>query len=267
MKRTLKILLAETKISMMASFQYRVQEGMALLGLLVESLVYLVVWTTIARAKGGAVGGYTEGEFAGYFIAWTFVRHMTTGWSPWWMEMRIRRGEFNTLLLRPIHPYFVDMGRMMGMKTIAMFTLIPTIFLLTLVFKPDFALIPWSLAALLPALVLAFLMRYTLMYALAVTAFWTTRVTALFELWFAVEFFTSGRVAPLSVLPEWALNIANVLPFQWMFAFPLELLLGRLSPQEAMHGFLMQGLWLAGTAIVVRVTWRSAVKQYSAVGG
>jgi ABC-2 type transport system permease protein len=86
-------------------------------------------------------------------------------------------------------------------------------------------------------------------------------------MWFAVEFFTSGRVAPLSVLPEWALNIANVLPFQWMFAFPLELLLGRLSPQEAMYGFLMQGLWLAGTAIVVHVVWRSAVKQYTAVGG
>ena len=79
MKRTLRILLAESRISMLASFQYRVQEGMALLGLLVESLIYLVVWTTVARAQGGSVGGYTAGEFAGYFIAWTFVRHMTTG--------------------------------------------------------------------------------------------------------------------------------------------------------------------------------------------
>ncbi len=252
---------------MMASFQYRVQEGMALLGLLVESLIYLVVWTTIARAQGGSVGGYTAGEFAGYFIAWTFVRHMTTGWSPWWMEMRIRRGDFNTLLLRPIHPYFVDMGRMLGMKTIAMLTLIPTIALLALAFRPEFSLIPWSLVALLPSLVLAFLMRYTLMYALAITAFWTTRVTALFELWFAVEFFTSGRVAPLSVLPMWAQNIAGTLPFQWMFAFPLELLLGRLSPQEALFGFLMQGLWLAGTAVLVRLVWRAAVRQYAAVGG
>ena len=52
-----------------------------------------------------------------------------------------------------------------------------------------------------------------------------------------------------------------------MFAFPLELLLGRLSSQEAIYGFLMQALWLAGTAIVVRVVWRSAVKQYTAVGG
>ena len=71
-----------------------------------------------------------------------------------------RRGDFNALLLRPIHPYFVDMGRMLGMKTIAMLTLIPTIALLALAFRPDFSLIPWSLVALLPSLVLAFLLRY-----------------------------------------------------------------------------------------------------------
>ncbi len=197
MRRTLRILLAESRISMMASFQYRVQEGMALLGLLVESLIYLVVWTTVARAQGGSVGGFTTGEFAGYFIAWTFVRHMTTGWSPWWMEMRIRRGDFNALLLRPIHPYFVDMGRMLGMKVIAMLTLIPTIGLLVLAFRPDFTLVPWALLALLPSLVLAFLLRYTLMYALAISAFWTTRVTALFELWFAsrVLHLRAGRPA------------------------------------------------------------------------
>jgi ABC-2 type transport system permease protein len=127
--------------------------------------------------------------------------------------------------------------------------------------------VAWSLLALVPALVLAFLIRYTLMYALAVTAFWTTRVTALFEVWYAVEFFTSGRVAPLSVLPQWAQNIAGALPFQWMFYFPLELFLGRLTQAEALHGFLMQGLWLAAVILLMRVVWRAAIRQYGAVGG
>jgi ABC-2 type transport system permease protein len=258
---------AEYLVSLMATFQYRVQTGMELLGLLMESLIYLVVWTTVARAQGGEVGGFTADEFAGYFIAWTFVRNITTGWSPFWFEHRIRRGEFNSILIRPVHPFFTDMGRMLGMKTTASITLIPTMFLMTLLFKPTFTLIPWSLLVMVPAIILAFLLRYTLMYALALTTFWTTRVTALFELYFAIEFFVSGRIAPLSVLPIWAQNIAEVLPFQWMFYFPLELLLGRLAPEEVAFGFLMQALWLGASLLTVRLSWRGAVKQYTAVGG
>jgi ABC-2 type transport system permease protein len=267
MRRTLRILWAHYKVDLLAAFQYRVSGALEMLGMLAESVIYLVVWTTIAAARGGEVGGYTAGEFAGYFIAWTFVRNLTTGWSPWWMEHRIRRGDFNTLLLRPIHPYFTDMGRMVANKTVQMLAVVPTMGLMAIAFRPEFHLVPWALAALLPALILAFLLRYTLMYALAVTAFWTTRVTALFEIWFAVEFFLSGRVAPLSVLPAWAVRIADFLPFQWMFYFPLELLLGRRSPQQAAVGFLMQAAWLAVTVVVVRLVWRGAVRQYGAVGG
>jgi ABC-2 type transport system permease protein len=267
MKHTLKVVFAQFKIAMLGGIQYRLHAGLQLIGLLVESVVYLVVWTTIARARGGEVGGYTAGEFAGYFIAWTFVRNITTGWSPWGIEWRIRRGEFNALLLRPIHPYFFDMGEMLGDKTTANITLVPTIALLVLTFRPEFTLVPWALAAMVPALLLAFLLRYTLMYALAITAFWTTRVTALFELWFALEFFTSGRIAPLSVLPDWAQSIANALPFQWMFYFPLELLLGRRGPEEALVGMGVQALWLLVTVVVFRFVWRAAVRRYAAVGG
>src|SRR3972149_2724824 len=130
MRRALRILLAEYKISVLAPFQYRVQMGLELLGLLFEGVVYLVVWTTIARARGGEVRGYTVGEFAAYFIAWTFVRNITTGWSLSWMEERIRRGEFNALLTRPIHSYFTDMCRMLVNKTISGIPLTPTLLLL-----------------------------------------------------------------------------------------------------------------------------------------
>jgi len=267
MRRLLRVILAQAKITILSSFQYRVQEGMQLLGLLVEAVIYLVVWTTIARARGGEVGGYSAGEFAAYFIAWTFVRNATTGWSPWGIEWRIRRGEFNALLLRPVHPYYADLGDMLGGKIIQTITLVPTMALLVVAFRPEFTPVPWALAALVPALILAFLLRYTLMYAMSITAFWTTRVTALFEAWYAVEFFLSGRVAPLSVLPEWAQRIADVLPFRWMFSFPLELALGRLTPAEAALGFLYQVLWIAAMALVFRFVWRAAVRRYAAVGG
>jgi ABC-2 type transport system permease protein len=60
--------------------------------------------------------------------------------------------------------------------------------------------------------------------------------------------------------------LANVLPFQWMVAFPVELVLGRESPRDTLIGFAMLLGWLAVGVVVLRVTWRRGVRQYSAVG-
>jgi ABC-2 type transport system permease protein len=152
-------------------------------------------------------------------------------------------------------------------KTISGLTLVPTIIILSIIFQPSIAFVPWSLLAMLPALIIGYFLRFTLMYAMSLTAFWTTRVTALFQLFFALEFFFSGRAVPLTVLPEWAQQIAEFLPYQWMFYFPLELLLGRLTPQETMTGFLIQIGWFALTLLAFVGVWRAGVRRYVAVGG
>ena len=255
------------KVRLMATYQYRFQEALGLLSLMFEAVIYLVVWTTVANSQGGEVGGLTTNDLAGYYIGWIFVRNITTGWSPQWFEYRIREGEFNTALLRPIHPYFPDLAQMVAGKTTGLFTIVPTMVILALVFRPQVDFVAWSLLAMIPALILAFFLRYTLMYVWAMTAFWTTRITALFELYYALEFFLSGRIAPLALLPEWAQTVARLTPFPWTFGFPLELLLGRLTPTEALYGFGMQILWLAISVIGIRAIWRGAVKQYTAVGG
>ena len=53
MKHIARVMRAAIKAFVIATMQYRVQEGMQLMGLLVEALIYLVVWTTVARSGGG----------------------------------------------------------------------------------------------------------------------------------------------------------------------------------------------------------------------
>ena len=56
--------------------------------------------------------------------------------------------------------------------------------------------------------------------------FWTTRVSAIFELAVALELLLSGRLVPLPLMPDWAQDVADLLPFQWTFCFPIEALVG-----------------------------------------
>ncbi len=67
----------------------------------------------------------------------------------------------------------------------------------------------------------AYLIRTMLMTALGMITFWTTRVSAIFELFIAFELLLSGRLVPLELMPDWAEKLAYFLPFMWTFYFPI----------------------------------------------
>jgi len=123
-----------------------------------------------------------------------------------------------------------------------------------------------SLALAVPALALAGVMRYVWQYALASLAFWTTRVEAINQLYFSLDAFLAGRVAPLALLPGVLATIGRYSPFRAMGSFPVELALGRISLQEIGLGFGLQLFWLAAALLVFRIIWAAGVRQYSAVG-
>ncbi len=116
------------------------------------------------------------------------------------------------------------------------------------------------------ALLLAFAMRFVVDWSLALTAFWVTRMAAINQMYGVLVVFLSGQVAPLSLFPEPIRIAATVLPFRWMVSFPVEVLLGRLSPRETLLGFGAQAVWLALGLLVLRPAWRRGVRRYGAVG-
>ncbi len=262
-----EIIAAMFRLELAAAFQYRVRMMINFLYFVAEPIIYVVVWQTVAQQSGGEVSGFTVAEFAAYFIAWTFVRHLTAAWGVNHVENNVRRGTFSMLLLRPSYPWLPDLMRMVSHKVVGMFAVVPTILLMALIFRPRFDVTLTGVILFVPAVVAGFLLRYVLSYALALIAFYTTRIGWVGNLWLSLEFFTSGRIAPLDLLPEWAYNIVSALPFRWMFYFPLETLLGRLTFEEIVRGFAIQLGWLAFSILLFNVNWRRGIRRYTAVGG
>ena len=96
-------------------------------------------------------------------------------------------------------------------------------------------------------------------WTLGMVTFWTTRGSAVFELYMRCELLLSGRLVPLPLMPEWAQTLANFLPFQWTFGFPIESLVGDMSTPTLLLGLGMQVLWIVGSACARRIAWRLAV--------
>jgi ABC-2 type transport system permease protein len=246
--------------------QYRASLAIWLIGSILEPTIYLVVWSTVAQASGGSVGGFTAGDFAAYYIVMMFVDHLTFTWIMWEYDYRIRMGQLSTMLLRPIHPIHEDIADNLTYKVLTLIVLLPVAGLLIWLFQPTLDTNLWAVAAFVPALLLSFLVRFLLGWSLAMIAFWTTRISALNGSFFVVELFLSGRIAPLDVLPAGLRTVAGFLPFRWNLSFPVELMLGRLTPQETMIGLGMQLLWLGISLLLMRFIWRAGVRKYAAFG-
>lgn len=239
---------------------------MFMIGMVVEPIVYLVIWSAVATASGGEVQGYTPGTFAAYYIVWTLVRNMNIVFTPYGWEFRIREGQLSGMLLRPVHPLHYDIAFFAGWKVVSVTLWIPIAVVLSILFRPTLSPNLAQIATFLVAIWGAYLIRTLLLFVLGMITLWTTRVAALFELFFAAELLLSGRLVPLELMPEQVVRVANVLPFRYTFGFPIEALVSDLSNRQLLTGLGRQLLWIGVLWLLVALVWRRGIRRYSAVG-
>ena len=194
------------------------------------------------------------------------VNQLTFTWIMHEFEYRIRQGQLSPLLLKPLHPIHGDIAENVTYKVLTSVVLVPAPGAALLAFRPALQPQPWRRRPSSPPLLLAFLLRFLSGWTLALAGFWTTRVLAINQLYYVAMLFLSGQMVPLSLLPDPVQALAAVLPFRWMVAFPVELLLGQLTPEETLAGFGAQLAWLAAHAVAAAVVWRAGLRRYSAVG-
>src|SRR5918992_2147166 len=255
--------LTTMRTAVQEQFQYRTANYFYMLGMVAEPVIYLVVWTTIAEQQGGSVQGLTVGYFAAYYIVWTLVRNMNIVFgAPYW-EYRIREGDLNRDLLRPVLPLHYDIAYFAGWKVVVIVLWIPLAVGLSLVFDPDLHPRALEIAVFAVAIWGAYLIRTMFQEALGMLCFWTTRGAAIFDLYMTSELLLSGRLVPLPLMPDWVETIAAFLPFQWAFYFPIDALVGDRSTAWLLGGLAIQALWIVGLLAVFHFAWRAAIKRFS----
>ena len=232
---------------------------------MIQPLVFLFVWTTAAGED--TVGGLTRGEIVAYYLVLILVNQITYAQTNWTVGDLIRGGQMSRLLLYPMSPLYNTVATELAGKVVYLTFVVPLTVLLALWLKPDFNLTAVSTLAFIPALVMAWLLRFLWGYWLALLAFWLTRADALLSLQDALIFLLGGQVAPTIFLPNGLQLVATLLPFRYMAAFPAEVLTGVLDSSQLTIGFVLQGFWLLVAVVLYQYLWRKGLSQYTAVGG
>ncbi len=248
-------------------WQYRANLLMYLLYWLVSPIVYLAVWTTVARGQG-SVGGLTASDFTTYYLTLLVVDVLTSEITIHLLGYKIQDGTLANDLLRPVHPILTGtLMNNLAFKALTIVGLIPIWLLLSLLFRPDYSAVTLSSVLLaIPAIILGFAISFLVGATVTFTAFWTTRVNAISEFFYAVVLLFSGQFVPLDLMPAFIRQAAQYLPFQLFRYFPVELLLGKLPPATVALDFALAIAWLVVMYVVFDRTWRAGVKRFSAVG-
>jgi ABC-2 type transport system permease protein len=250
--------------SINVQLQYRIALAIWLIGLVVQPVMYLVVWQTVAGS--GTVKGFSGGDFAAYFLVMMLATHVTFTWIMWEYEFMIKSGQLAAHLLRPLHPIHRHVPDNVGYKMLTLIVVVPAFIILAVLFHASFRGTVVDYVLCIPAVLIAAVTRFLLEYTLALAAFYTTRVSAVNQVWDALFWLLSGQIAPLALFPGGVQTVATLLPFRAMASFPVELALGRLDGRAIAQGFGLQAAWLVIAAITFRLLWRHGVKAFTAVG-
>src|SRR5208282_5393433 len=100
-----------------------------------------------------------------------------------------------------------------------------------------------TLVAFAVSLVLSFLVGFFFEASVGMVGFWFLEVTSLLYIVMTLNFFISGHMLPLDLLPEPWVTILKLLPFQYMAYFPAVVFLGKVKGTKLLLHLLGELAW------------------------
>lgn len=265
MRRALRALPTLVRVGLADAVAYRAEMIVWLLSTTMP-LVMLALMTAVAR--DAPVGRFGSADFTAYYLAALVVRLMTGAWVIWEVNFEIRQGTLAYRLLRPIHPLVAYAAENVGAMPLRLVAVVP-IALGALLATGGERLTrdPLLVAAFPLSVVGAWLISFLAMAVIGSLAFWVEASGAIFELWLGLFGVFSGYLVPLELFPRWLEVGARVLPFRYMLAFPVEMIIGMTSRGAALRELAIQWAFVVVLAAVARLAWRAGLRRFAAFGG
>jgi ABC-2 type transport system permease protein len=82
-----------------------------------------------------------------------------------------------------------------------------------------------------------------------------------------LNFFVSGHLFPIDLLPPFWFRVLQFLPFQYMAYFPAAVFLGKVKGMALVQGLLGELAWAVVLILLTRWLYRLGLRRYSAFGG
>jgi ABC-2 type transport system permease protein len=102
---------------------------------------------------------------------------------------------------------------------------------------------------------------------LGLCGFWTLEISSLLFVYMLFNFFFSGHMFPLEVVPQPYRWWFELLPLKYLAYFPAAVYLGKVPAERLWFDVLLLALWAAFFMVVSRMLLARGYRRYSGFGG
>lgn len=231
----------------------------------------IFLWTAVfSAAQSKNIAGYNAQEIIAYYLltmlarAFSSMPGLATG-----IARQVREGEIKKFLIQPIDLIgFLLLARIAHKAVYYLVAAAP--FALVFYLCGDyFPPVPAAnvLAAFAASLIMGFLLGFFLEASMGLVSFWFLEVSSLLFVYMLFNFFCSGHMFPLELLPDPYRSIVDFLPLKYLAYYPAAIYLGKVPPDELARGLLIQAGWVVFFIVLSRRLLNAGYTRYSGYGG
>jgi ABC-2 type transport system permease protein len=260
----LRIALAERLV-------YRGDFALGTLMRILPIVTQIFLWFAVFQARGDQpVGGYNYQDFVAYYLltmvarAFSSMPGLASG-----IAGQIRSGEVKKFLVQPVDLLgFLLISRVAHKLAYYTVAILPfaLVFFLCRHYFPGWASLT-ALGAGAASLVLCFLLGFFLEACMGLVGFWWLEVSSLLFVYMLFNFFLSGHMFPLDMLPPPWRSIVEMTPLMYLAYFPAAVLLGKIAGWELARGLAIEAIWVVFFILLSRILFHYGTRRYSAFGG
>jgi ABC-2 type transport system permease protein len=264
------------RISIEERLIYRADFALGTLMRFLPIVTQIFLWGAVFSAISATgssrsqIAGYSYQDFIGYYLltmisrAFSSMPGLASG-----IARDIRDGTVKKYLIQPIDMIsFLLLYRVahkLVYYTVAMVPFVLVFFLCRGYFPgwPD----PQTLAACVASLGLSFLLGFFLEATIGMVGFWFLEVQSLLFVYMLFNFFFSGHMFPIDMLPGVWGQLVRLTPLQYLAYFPAAVFLGKITGAELAAGLCAELGWVVLFVVLARLAFRRGVRRYSGFGG
>jgi ABC-2 type transport system permease protein len=255
--------------SIIRSFEYRAElVGWIILSIL-PNVILLLVWQNIYSSHD-TLAGYDLSSILQYYLISTLIGGITASHFENKRSIEIRQGKIDYHMTRPL-PYpteilLADIGGKIVYNAMALPSFFACFWLLSFVFP--LGSLTFDIANVSQFVLLLFF-GYCVEFCMALIAvlltFWFEGADGLEHFKWMLITILSGAMIPFAFMPKWLLSIINVLPFKYMYAFPISVLQHRAV--IGVNDLLYMAATVIGLYLILSALWKRAMYKYTSAGG
>lgn len=229
-------------------------------------MVYLM-WRVIFSTKA-EVKGFTLNMMITYYIIVMLLQTLDKSQGiANVLSMEIRDGKYSKYIVKPINPFMYYLCRVLAKTSYyCIFGVISIVFWISSF--QNYFLLPSNLSNLFYALLifgLGFIFMIGFNYLIMILTFWFSNTSSFFMLKGKIVEFMTGAIIPLMLLPENIISFFKILPFYYVYYFPVTVYLGK-DTNDITFAIIVLISWNIVLYGTLGLLYNKAIKSFSGVG-